>query len=1040
MEWNGDATVHHFNGTPPTSFSDDTMAGTWTVSDPMAVAYTQGLMMKSATNDVTSGMGSLLIPADHDGSLTLAGNVKFKENVNKPGRYPSNGSADLLSDVCDEDELTPFEYARYHGLTTSYMDEDPRCTVPLPSTPKSADADLADPQATLNLDTLVALGALNGHNCHERWEVDKNAAKFLASAIALGKEYETQDEYGLDEAWSLRDLKTEEPLMSSDPGLELVRLKRRNALIISTEGIPPICLDAWETPSWTVEELHLPAEKDRNVAHEKLDVDNETMQYLKEIFNIPPEGDDEMIIADCGDTLLCPLMPLTPPLMPLSPSLSLAGLSASAGELEFTSTPEDLIATEAREMEEQIINRDTLLEPDDIQDLKPETFDYVEIYGLSPATVQSSSLPARRKRLEDLKADVPILPQDATEPPAKKLKTVSFPEELHTLIAPADSDSSNLDARVAEQDTNTFLNDVLAPLAERAIRRSDNEQLIEFDTTVREPVPAIEAVTLLPPWQELRNDGRSVNPQAMVSRVKKEFMQNEARWSGVSKVETHLPWSPFPARLGKVEEEVFDDGSLARYMAELTFDEDLDIDSLISYTLPALDLTEDDEVLEVAAFEEEGVLLPPSVAATSPRLSPESRVEASGRWVTEQHREHSTGRLDMTTLLKKRKLKLEAAGQSMSHTVKAAVPGASRDSANLASGRGAAQNPTRLNDLVNGGGLSGFMHLYGAPTVHSPVESNQELAEVRVAAPETIVAREVDESAREVNELCTTLVVPTPELGATAADFTSVVVSSQLLSNRELIRRIQSALPHVDLIEREEVSNAPTKTGKAGYSIRDADITVSPGSGIILTTLQKLKQKALPGQTTFFGVHEQIFTTSSRYEHLVVLASEARQPSCAGASATGALDERDTEALAGLMGFVATLDTDVEVRYVAGGDIELANWVAACISRWTINSDLKLLQDETLWERFLRRAGMNPMAAQAVLAKLKVPESVFGSDVMSITAESSSARHGLVAFVDMAPDERVERLSQTVQGSNVMSRVNGVVESRWLATSNTKAT
>ena len=304
MEWNGDDTVHHFNGTPPTSFSDDTMAGSWTVSDPMAAAYTQGLMMISATDVVTSGMGSLPIPADHDGSLTLAGNVKFEENVNKPGRYPSNGSADLLSDACDEDELTPFEYARYHGLTTSYMDEDPRSTVPLPLTPESAGADLADPQATLNLDTLVALGALNGHNCNERWEVDKDAAKFLASAIALGKDDETQDEYGLDEAWSLRDLKMEQPLMPNDPGLELMRLKRRNALIISTEGIPPFCLDAWETPSWTVEELHLPAEKDRNVAHEKLDVDNDTMQYLKEIFNIPPEGDDEMIIADCGDTLV----------------------------------------------------------------------------------------------------------------------------------------------------------------------------------------------------------------------------------------------------------------------------------------------------------------------------------------------------------------------------------------------------------------------------------------------------------------------------------------------------------------------------------------------------------------------------------------------------------------------------------------------------------------------------------------------------------------------------------------------------------------
>ena len=92
---------------------------------------------------------------------------------------------------------------------------------------------------------LAALGALNGVNSYEKWDVDKESAGFLASVVTLGKDDGSPMELR-DIHVDFRDLKVMEPLLHCDPDLELQQLRRRNQVNISPRGIAPIPLQEGE--------------------------------------------------------------------------------------------------------------------------------------------------------------------------------------------------------------------------------------------------------------------------------------------------------------------------------------------------------------------------------------------------------------------------------------------------------------------------------------------------------------------------------------------------------------------------------------------------------------------------------------------------------------------------------------------------------------------------------------------------------------------------------------------------------------------------
>ena len=120
--------------------------------------------------------------------------------------YSTRGS-DLEHDITSEEDLNALrndyaqfdlslvECARLHGLTSNYLSHNPLDSDLIPGPPADWQADLEEPEDTLNIGVLVTLGALNGHTAHEKLDIDKKAAELLASVIKLVEEDDSLDKW-----------------------------------------------------------------------------------------------------------------------------------------------------------------------------------------------------------------------------------------------------------------------------------------------------------------------------------------------------------------------------------------------------------------------------------------------------------------------------------------------------------------------------------------------------------------------------------------------------------------------------------------------------------------------------------------------------------------------------------------------------------------------------------------------------------------------------------------------------------------------------
>ncbi|KAK0743611.1 hypothetical protein B0T18DRAFT_430856 [Schizothecium vesticola] len=156
-----------------------------------------------------------------------------------------------------------------------------------------------------------------------------------------------------------------------------------------------------------------------------------------------------------------------------------------------------------------------------------------------------------------------------------------------------------------------------------------------------------------------------------------------------------------------------------------------------------------------------------------------------------------------------------------------------------------------------------------------------------------------------------------------------VIVSFAL--SRHLIQHIKAALPSLILIERNYTAHPTTDT-----AMDEADMTISPATGLLFTTMVKLRQKPLPDSSTGGSrsspFRHLITTVAARYERLIVLVSESNKHS----ETMNPLSRSDAKALAEAQGFAAAAvaDTDVQLLYVGGGVETLARWAAHVVCRY----------------------------------------------------------------------------------------------------------
>lgn len=263
------------------------------------------------------------------------------------------------------------------------------------------------------------------------------------------------------------------------------------------------------------------------------------------------------------------------------------------------------------------------------------------------------------------------------------------------------------------------------------------------------------------------------------------------------------------------------------------------------------------------------------------------------------------------------------------------------------------------------------------------------------------------------------------------------VVSACFLRNRRLASRVQRLYPGAELIERDFTLHKPSNPGvqnhagsatQPGDGISDeADIILSPGTGIILTTVQKIRQCSLPGQTVRLIVRERVARVAQRYEKLLILVSEDNIRDYLGNESNDAepqIIDSDYEAVIDFIGFCSSLKQDTQAIFVVGKEEQLAEWIVAMMAKYgVVDPEVKLIPEETLWEIFLRRAGFNVFAAQAILVKLK--------DQSTATNTTVAVDSGLAAFIKMSVEKRVERFESLFGGRGLLIRVGACLDARW---------
>ncbi|KAK4899934.1 hypothetical protein LTR27_002695 [Elasticomyces elasticus] len=972
-----------------------------------------------------SDVAHLLEQHDAEQAVPDATMDEFDE---EDGDEPAMTALDLLEEVRDE------------GYSHNTLLEDPLRSIWLPTPPASPDGDLEEwPEMDSGHRTAATNLAVHG----EKWEVDKETMGFLASVVALGREDEQVSVLD-DTPLTFTDLKIDETVLQCDAAVEVRKLRERHIVKLNTDGLKPFAPDTekGESIQWPNADLALPSKIHEQIAADRLHISRDEAAYLQNIAQPSVMSFSEMMSSLIGSDKPWRMEPQTPPLLPLSPPYSPPAPPAELLELPLTSTPENLMAIEAAEVHRAIMQADDdgahgasagMRSGDTIS----------ELYSFIQTSGDSSNPFVKPKRFEDMKADVPLLPTSATWQSSPE-KSKGFPNQIRSLIPLPDSDMSILDSRVADQDVGDFVNEVIMPLAESALAQAGNERLVEIDTTMRVPIPPIDNALPLAPWtlyDQPGIDGSTLDLQrGLMSFTKREVLKNETSWSGVSKLERTMGWSPFATRLGKVKiDEVFDDdGSSARYMADLVMDGDLDIDRLISKAerLRILDGHEsDDDEIEPANFEFEEVDDNQTSAITEHGTS---HVQPSPKAATEAEHSKPTVptpvaeplRIDMQTLLRKRKQELESTttkGHAMNTGIDALPENVTKkprlQAADLPS-------LAKSGSLFTAGGITSFMQLQGNKLSTRAQTDERVVVQTQPAAPPAVMVQPVQEAKRNdvhVPPQCPKLLDQNRAI--------QVVVSTKTLTDRVLVKQLDTLLPGLEMIERVHVPQAARGLNAPSENVApmEADITISPAAGLLTTTLQKLNQKPLPGQANFYGVREHVANVAVRYEKLIVLVAQTQQLAGEEGPEIRNLTERDCDALSDFMAFTATLDADIEVRLVPGSTSEIAKWIAATISHHAsgIRDGMKLLSDETLWERFLRTAGLNAFAAQVILAQLKPPEEATRDGSSSAIQSSQGDVFGLAAFARMSLAQRLQQFGPLLGGERMLRRVSEVVDMGW---------
>jgi hypothetical protein len=691
-------------------------------------------------------------------------------------------------------------------------------------------------------------------------------------------------------------------------------------------------------------------------------------------------------------------------------------------------------------------------------DESPERYDDIDVSEMirtgdfRPPIQPSSPQPVPR----DLKVDVPLLAcsDDDLSNNALELERVLEPGDLagaKQLIASSDtlsgSDGPTGQLVTAFQKSATIV-----------MRHAEQEKLQPLDAITRVPVPVLDFTIPVPEWEQRLWEGR-----AMFQSLREDSNVNwqSPKWPYNRAAEKKMVWVPLPHIKGKrlVSEQIEVDTEALEFFLKMT--QDCDILTSVDYVYKepgpmVLRMGEDEE------DDDEECLMPLHLSA-QPSTNKCRGLLGGGEAPTSEGLTPVPATAvttvpppaDLTSLLGRRKRFIDETLHKLQSSGKRDLSAASSDIS------ATAIIDTALIPSTNV--LRGFMSEYTdfAPLVDNFLEMNfpkkPKLTHSSFFNPPDTTPSSSQSKAEEAAKLMPPPPKPIPALAPPInppPTAPRVVISTTV--PKPLTQHLQTLLPAIELIPRDHGKHHPPSwsPGARSPNLDEADIVISPATGILLTTMVQLRQRALPGRAppagsgggnsnsniinnnnnaaAATGFCRVVSNVAVRHERVVVLVSEGNKHS----ETAGPLSPSDARALAEFQGFAAGLAaTTAEVRavYVGGGVETLAKWVAAMVCEYYVAeaeaeavgvADL-LLPVETLWEVFLRRAGMNVFAAQVVLGRLKVPDgrpAVGGGD---------GRMFGLPLFVTMARERRVELFGEVLGGRRVLDRVSDVLDEPW---------
>lgn len=201
------------------------------------------------------------------------------------------GSATSSDDEDDGPGLdTPLEYARFHGLCRDYEMDHPLFSALIPPAQEDPSHIADEPGSTLFPEALMAEvhGSLN-----ERLDVDKEAASFLMSILKTCKRDES-DHIGIDPAiLKYKRLKLELPVLAGDHEVDMITLRRRHEVKLTSKGIEPFQLDTEKGESlvFSSAEINDKQRLDGELQNEKLDIGKETVELFRQLRDLT-SGDE----------------------------------------------------------------------------------------------------------------------------------------------------------------------------------------------------------------------------------------------------------------------------------------------------------------------------------------------------------------------------------------------------------------------------------------------------------------------------------------------------------------------------------------------------------------------------------------------------------------------------------------------------------------------------------------------------------------------------------------------------------------------------